>query len=79
LGNHCWKLWHANVITWDGIVVPCCFDKDATHQLGHLKNKSFTEVWDSKEYHAFRKNLMTSRKSIDICANCSEGLSVWED
>jgi len=79
LGNHCWKLWHANVITWDGIVVPCCFDKDATHQLGNLKNKSFTEVWDSKEYHAFRKNLMTSRKSIDICANCSEGLSVWED
>jgi radical SAM protein with 4Fe4S-binding SPASM domain len=60
-------------------VVPCCFDKDATHQLGNLKNKSFTEVWDSKEYHAFRKNLMTSRKSIDICANCSEGLSVWED
>ena len=29
-GNHCWKLWHANVITWDGLVVPCCFDKDAT-------------------------------------------------
>jgi len=79
LGNHCWKLWHANVITWDGIVVPCCFDKDATHQLGNLANKPFKEVWQSSEYHAFRKNLMTSRKSIDICANCSEGLSVWED
>ena len=79
LGNHCWKLWHANVITWDGIVVPCCFDKDATHQLGNLANKPFKEVWQSNEYHAFRKNLMTSRKSIDICANCSEGLSVWED
>jgi radical SAM protein with 4Fe4S-binding SPASM domain len=72
-------LWHANVITWDGIVVPCCFDKDATHQLGNLANKPFKEVWQSNEYHTFRKNLMTSRKSIDICANCSEGLSVWED
>jgi radical SAM protein with 4Fe4S-binding SPASM domain len=79
LGNHCWKLWHANVITWDGIVVPCCFDKDATHQLGNLANKPFKEVWQSNEYHTFRKNLMTSRKSIDICANCSEGLSVWEE
>jgi len=29
LVNRCWKLWHANVITWDGLVVPCCFDKDA--------------------------------------------------
>ena len=35
--NHCWKLQHANVITWDGMVVPCCFDKDAMHQLGNLK------------------------------------------
>ena len=22
LANRCWKLWHANVITWDGLVVP---------------------------------------------------------
>ncbi|HXS57540.1 MAG TPA: radical SAM/SPASM domain-containing protein, partial [Hanamia sp.] len=34
LANHCWKLWQANVITWDGMVVPCCFDKDASHRLG---------------------------------------------
>src|SRR5215212_11255636 len=40
LQNHCWKLHHANVITWDGLVVPCCFDKDATHQLGNLKMQS---------------------------------------
>src|SRR5579859_3476957 len=37
LNNHCWRLWHATVITWDGLVVPCCFDKDAQHQLGDLK------------------------------------------
>ncbi|RYD74464.1 MAG: radical SAM protein, partial [Sphingobacteriales bacterium] len=29
--NHCWKLWQSCVFTWDGKVVPCCFDKDATH------------------------------------------------
>src|ERR1700694_4100563 len=23
--NHCWRLWHDPVITWDGNVVPCCF------------------------------------------------------
>lgn len=79
LSNHCWKLWHANVITWDGLVVPCCFDKDAMHQLGNLKNQSFKETWHNDNYKQFRKELMTSRKNIDICANCSEGLSVWED
>jgi len=30
--NHCWKLWHACVISWDGLVLPCCFDKDATQK-----------------------------------------------
>lgn len=79
LANHCWKLWQANVITWDGLVVPCCFDKDASHQLGNLKMQSFKEIWRNDNYRQFRKELMTSRKNIDICSNCSEGVSVWKD
>ena len=79
LNNHCWRLWSGNVLTWDGLVVPCCFDKDAMHQLGNLKTQSFKQVWNNSNYQQFRKELMTSRKNIDICANCSEGLSVWED
>src|SRR5664279_1552314 len=79
LANRCWKQQHANVITWDGLIVPCCFDKDAMHQLGNLKNQSFKEIWHNENYKQFRKELMTSRKNIDICANCSEGVSVWKD
>ena len=78
MSNHCWKLWNANVITWDGAIVPCCFDKDAQHQLGNLKEQSFREIWHNKHYKKFRKDITTSRKNIDICANCSEGLSVWK-
>ena len=76
--NRCWKLWHANVITWDGLVVPCCFDKDAMHRLGNLKNESFKNIWQNDNYKQFRSELMQSRKNIDICANCSEGESVWK-
>lgn len=76
--NHCWKLWHANVITWDGMVVPCCFDKDAMHRLGNLRTQSFKEIWNNENYRQFRSELTISRKNIDICANCSEGLTVWE-
>jgi radical SAM protein with 4Fe4S-binding SPASM domain len=79
LQNHCWRLWHAPVITWDGLVVPCCFDKDAQHQLGDLKGKPFKEIWQNGKYTAFRKKIMQSRKNIDICANCSEGTKVWSD
>ncbi len=78
LANHCWRLWHDPVITWDGLVAPCCFDKDAQHKLGDLKQRSFKEIWKNGEYTKFRKAILNGRKNIDICANCSEGTKVWE-
>ncbi len=77
LSNQCWRLWHDPVITWDGIVAPCCFDKDAQHRLGNLKEKSFKEIWKNGEYTKFRTQILKGRKNIDICANCSEGTRVW--
>lgn len=77
LSNHCWRLWHDPVITWDGLVVPCCFDKDATQRMGDLKKQSFREIWHNKEYRRFRSDILKGRKNIDICANCSEGTKVW--
>lgn len=75
--NHCWKLWHSCVITWDGRIVPCCFDKDAQHQLGDLNTKPFKEIWQSDLYRSFRSRILKSRAEIDICTNCSEGTKVW--
>ncbi|MFL5738673.1 MAG: SPASM domain-containing protein [Flavisolibacter sp.] len=75
--NHCWRLWHDPVITWDGTVVPCCFDKDAQHKLGSLREQSFKELWKNRDYQNFRAQVLQSRANIDICANCSEGVKVW--
>jgi radical SAM protein with 4Fe4S-binding SPASM domain len=77
LDNHCWKLWHACVITWDGLVVPCCFDKDALHRLGDLKKMTFRELWQGELYQNFRRSLLRGRDQIDICTNCTEGCTVW--
>lgn len=75
--NHCWKMWHSAVITWDGNVVPCCFDKDATHTMGSTQFEPFSHIWFGKPYQDFRTQLMKGRKEIDICKNCSEGTQVW--
>ena len=77
--NHCWKLWHACVITWDGLVVPCCFDKDALHKLGDLKRLPFRKIWQGEAYFNFRKKLLQGRGQIDICTNCTEGCKVWAE
>lgn len=79
LANQCWRLWHDPVITWDGLVAPCCFDKDAQHRLGDLKQKSFREIWKNGAYRQFRSQILKGRKNIDICANCSEGTKVWSN
>lgn len=77
LKNNCWKLWHSCVITWDGKVIPCCFDKDATHDLGELAASNFKAIWQGEAYQKFREQLFKGRDQIDICKNCSEGTKVW--
>jgi radical SAM protein with 4Fe4S-binding SPASM domain len=75
--NHCWKLWHSSVITWDGKTVPCCFDKDAKYKMGDLKMDAFEKIWKGAHYTRFRKSVLRSRKETDICTNCSEGTHVF--
>ena len=75
--NHCWKMWHSCVMTWDGKIVPCCFDKDAHYQLGSVKESTFGEVWKGKSYNQFRKTILKGRSKIEMCKNCTEGTKVW--
>jgi radical SAM protein with 4Fe4S-binding SPASM domain len=77
LADHCWKMWHSCVITWDGKVVPCCFDKDANFVLGDLKTETFSQIWNSEAYDQFRTSLLRSRSEIEMCRNCTEGSRVF--
>ncbi|MCX6350635.1 MAG: SPASM domain-containing protein [Bacteroidetes bacterium] len=77
LFNHCWKMWHSCVFTWDGKVVPCCFDKDASHPMGSIEEVGFKTIWQGDKYKNFRRALLTSRTEIDICQNCTEGTKIW--
>jgi len=76
LKNHCFALWRTSVITWDGKVVPCCFDKDAEYTLGILNGKSFSDIWKSDEYQNFRSSVLANRSQTKICTNCTEGLKI---
>lgn len=75
--NHCWRMWSSAVITWDGQVVPCCFDKDASQRLGDLKSEPFQAIWKNAKYALLRNSILKSRKEIDICRNCTEGAEVF--
>ncbi|HSP86778.1 MAG TPA: radical SAM/SPASM domain-containing protein [Ignavibacteriaceae bacterium] len=76
LKNHCFALWRTSVITWDGKVVPCCFDKDANFELGVLQENSMKDVWTSEPYQNFRQGVLNNRKGLSMCTNCTEGLKI---
>ena len=70
--NRCHRIWSSLVITWDGKVVPCCYDKNADHQTGNLLEEPLSEIWKNQSYSAFRKQVLKNRNETEICRNCGE-------
>jgi radical SAM protein with 4Fe4S-binding SPASM domain len=73
--NKCWRMWSGCVITWDGKIVPCCFDKDAKHEMGRVSE--IDTVWSGQRYDDFRNEIFSDRKAIKMCTNCSEGTKTY--
>ncbi|MFC2086098.1 radical SAM/SPASM domain-containing protein [Bacteroidota bacterium] len=76
--NKCWRSWHAPVITVGGKMVPCCFDKDAVHEFGDLKENKLKKVFVGNESKTFKSQILKNRKQFDICRNCTEGIRVFK-
>ena len=70
--NYCWRMWSSTVITWDGNISPCCFDKDNKYPFGNINNTTFKEIWSGTQANEFRNNVLIARNGIDICNNCIE-------
>ncbi len=72
----CFRMWTTAVITVDGDVVPCCYDKFAGHAIGNINDQDFGDIWNSEKYKSFRDNVIRSRASIDICSGCPQGRQI---
>jgi radical SAM protein with 4Fe4S-binding SPASM domain len=74
LKNRCKRLWETLVVTSDGRMVPCCFDKRAAYSMGNIRESVISDIWKGESYRAFREKIFKDRKSIGMCRNCTEGL-----
>lgn len=70
--NRCHRIWSSIVVTWDGKVVPCCYDKNAEFQTGKILEKPIREIWRNQQISAFRSKILSRRSDIAICRNCGE-------
>jgi len=75
--RNCLRAWTTSLITWDGKVVPCCFDKNADYSYGTLSEDiDIKDIWKSKPANIFRKNILRKRDKIKICQNCTTGVKI---
>jgi radical SAM protein with 4Fe4S-binding SPASM domain len=68
--KQCWRQWSGAVITWDGDVVPCCFDKNAVYKYGNWKTNGVYNLWEGKYANRFRTDLFQKKNIPEICINC---------
>ncbi|WP_181256323.1 radical SAM/SPASM domain-containing protein [Marinilabilia salmonicolor] len=71
--NHCWRQWSSAVITWNGLMVPCCYDKNAEYILGNASSSTFSDNIKKPESYIFKQTILSNRKGIEMCRNCPEG------
>jgi radical SAM protein with 4Fe4S-binding SPASM domain len=73
----CLRMWSAAIVTVDGDVVPCCFDKYAGHAMGNINDQTFNDIWNGEKYKSFRDSVIRSRASVDICSKCPQGKRIF--
>jgi len=70
--NTCKRIWTTAVVTSDGMVVPCCYDKIAKYPMGDAGANQLESLWKGQLFGHYRQEVLKNRKGIDICCNCNE-------
>jgi radical SAM protein with 4Fe4S-binding SPASM domain len=66
----CWSLFTEAHITWDAKLVGCCFSHDERFTMGDLKEQSFMDAWNSREFGLLRAAHLQKDVSGTECEQC---------
>lgn len=68
LSKACFRVWSGCVITTDGMVLPCCYDKSSQYAYGNIMNADLRTLFTSQTANAFRQKAW--REQPSICKEC---------
>ena len=68
LGRGCLRVWSGVVVTTNGEVLPCCYDKAHEYAYGNIMEKSLAELFQSEQANAFRQAALNEQPLI--CQEC---------
>lgn len=64
----CWKPWHSAVVSREGKMLSCCYDKDLEVIGGDLSVQGLKQIWHSGTYNNLRQRAF--RREFSFCKNC---------
>ena len=70
-GASCLRLWSGCVITTNGEVLPCCYDKEHRHSLGNITTQTLAEIFHSQKAHSLRRQILRGHLP-EMCKNCDK-------
>lgn len=68
LGKGCWRVWSGVVVTTNGDVLPCCYDKAHAHAYGNIMNTRMRDLFINDKAMSFRKAAFQEQPKI--CQEC---------
>ena len=68
IGKTCLRVWSGCVITTNGDVLPCCYDKAHAHAYGNIMNAPLRELYSNDQAIAFRRAAL--HQQPQICQEC---------
>lgn len=68
--NKCSRIFTTMVVTFNGDVIPCCFDKNCIYVMGNINNEPLLKIWKNIVFRKFRKGILDDREKTGICNNC---------
>jgi radical SAM protein with 4Fe4S-binding SPASM domain len=66
----CHLPWETVSVTWDGSVVPCCYDYDRKMVLGNVMQQTLTEIWNGPSMRALRTEFRSNAVENPLCRQC---------
>ena len=68
LSKACFRVWSGCVITTDGTVLPCCYDKESQYAYGNIMDTDLHTLFSNQAAYAFRQQAWQEQPSI--CKEC---------
>ena len=68
--SNCFRLRSTMVVTSNGDVAACCYDKNCQHNLGNVNQSRPSDIWFGEKANSLRHLVWKLKDGVEMCGNC---------